>query len=210
MTSLVAFLLIGLIAVIIAKALVPGRDPGIGISLLIGTVAQVVVWFGTRLVGLDRYGQPWSFFLSVAAAVALLHLYRATGLDAVVTRRETAGASATDPEPPHPARQPPTSLLTLIALAAVWAALGAVMLGTTGFLIGFLGPIRFHPGANQGPLLGLFFTGPVGALLGALVGGGLRIAKPGWPTKWRLWTLNAANIAWGLFVLDLVADPRWH
>jgi hypothetical protein len=84
------------------------------------------------------------------------------------------------------------------------------MLGVTGFLIGFFGPMRFHPGANQGPLLGLFFTGPGGVLLGALVGGGVRVARPDWPTTWRIWTLNAANIAWGLFVLDLVVAPRWH
>src|SRR5690349_12773905 len=102
MTSLVAFLFIGLIVVIIAKALVPGPDPGVGISLLIGTVAQVVVWFVTRLVGLDRYGQPWSFFLSIGAAVALLQLYRRAGLDAALARRETAIVDANPPvaEPP--------------------------------------------------------------------------------------------------------------
>lgn len=50
--------------------------------------------------------------------------------------------------------------------ALKWAAL----FGATGFLLGFVGPILANPGANQGPLLGIFITGPLGALFGALVG----------------------------------------
>lgn len=48
--------------------------------------------------------------------------------------------------------------------------LGAVMVGTVGFIGGFLGPIIFMPGANQGPLLGIFITGPLGFVLGAIAG----------------------------------------
>jgi hypothetical protein len=84
------------------------------------------------------------------------------------------------------------------------------MLGVTGFVLGFFAPIQFQPGANQGPLLGIFITGPGGVLLGALIGGALEIARPDWPMRLRFWTLNAANVAWGLFVLDLVMDPRWR
>jgi hypothetical protein len=35
---------------------------------------------------------------------------------------------------------------------------------------GFLGPIIFTPEANQGPLLGIFITGPLGFLLGGVAG----------------------------------------
>ena len=49
--------------------------------------------------------------------------------------------------------------------------IGAVILGGIGFSAGFFGPIIFAPEANQGPLLGLFFTGPLGFLLGGIVGG---------------------------------------
>ena len=52
-------------------------------------------------------------------------------------------------------------------------AMGALALGTTGFLSGFLGPIALSPEANQGPLLGIFITGPGGALLGVLLGAAL-------------------------------------
>jgi hypothetical protein len=38
-----------------------------------------------------------------------------------------------------------------------------------GFAAGFYGPIFLSPGASQGPLLGIFFTGPLGALLGLVV-----------------------------------------
>ena len=111
MMGLIGFLFIGLIVAIIAKALAPGRDPGIGISLLLGTLAQVVVWSGSRLVGFDRYGQPWSFFLSVGAAVALLHLYRGSGLDAALAQRQSVVGNQRGPEPAAPAPHPPKSIL---------------------------------------------------------------------------------------------------
>lgn len=51
-----------------------------------------------------------------------------------------------------------------------WAAIGAVALGGIGFLGGFFGPILLAPEANQGPLLGIFITGPLGFLLGGILG----------------------------------------
>ena len=50
------------------------------------------------------------------------------------------------------------------------ALVGAAVLGAIGFCAGFFGPIIFAPGANQGPLLGIFITGPLGFLLGAVGG----------------------------------------
>jgi hypothetical protein len=52
-----------------------------------------------------------------------------------------------------------------------FAGYGAAVLGSIGFALGFFGPMIFAPGANQGPMLGIFITGPVGALLGAVLGG---------------------------------------
>lgn len=48
--------------------------------------------------------------------------------------------------------------------------LGAVVLGGIGFSIGFFGPIIFAPEAGQGPMLGIFITGPLGFLLGGVGG----------------------------------------
>jgi len=51
---------------------------------------------------------------------------------------------------------------------------GAI-LGVIGFLGGFVGPVIFTPEANQGPLLGIFITGPLGFILGLVVGLVLRL-----------------------------------
>ena len=48
--------------------------------------------------------------------------------------------------------------------------LGAALGGGLGFSGGFFGPIIFTPEANQGPLLGIFITGPLGFLVGAIAG----------------------------------------
>lgn len=50
------------------------------------------------------------------------------------------------------------------------AAYGAAIIGGIGFAAGFFGPMIFAPGANQGPLLGIIYTGPAGAVLGAIGG----------------------------------------
>jgi hypothetical protein len=54
--------------------------------------------------------------------------------------------------------------------AVAFAGFGAAVLGSIGFALGFFGPMIFAPEANQGPMLGIFITGPGGALLGAVLG----------------------------------------
>ena len=48
--------------------------------------------------------------------------------------------------------------------------LGALSIGTISFCAGFFGPLVFAPDANQGPLLGIFITGPLGCIAGAVGG----------------------------------------
>ena len=50
------------------------------------------------------------------------------------------------------------------------ALYGSIVMGAVGFSAGFFGPLLLSPGANQGPLLGIFITGPAGVLFGALGG----------------------------------------
>ena len=52
-------------------------------------------------------------------------------------------------------------LLTVRRLFAWTFAFGSV-----SFAAGSFGPMVLAPGANQGPLLGVFITGPLGALVG--------------------------------------------
>jgi len=47
---------------------------------------------------------------------------------------------------------------------------GAFIVGGIGFVVGFIGPIIFTPQSNQGPLLGIFITGPLGFAIGAMIG----------------------------------------
>jgi len=47
---------------------------------------------------------------------------------------------------------------------------GAGILGGIGFAAGFFGPIILNPEANQGPLLGIFITGPLGVVIGGIAG----------------------------------------
>ena len=76
-------------------------------------------------------------------------------------------------------------LLSILVARFVWTSfgsphpglgraigLGALITGGIAFSVGFFGPIIFTPSANQGPMLGIFVTGPLGLLLGA-IGGGL-------------------------------------
>jgi hypothetical protein len=63
---------------------------------------------------------------------------------------------------------------------------GALITGGIGFSAGFFGPIVFAPEANQGPLVGIFITGPLGFLLGAAGGGNywaVRVKKRGSDTN---------------------------
>ena len=48
--------------------------------------------------------------------------------------------------------------------------MGALVTGALGFSAGFFGPMIFGPTANQGPLLGIFITGPLGLMLGGAGG----------------------------------------
>jgi hypothetical protein len=48
----------------------------------------------------------------------------------------------------------------------LWFVIGFSLVG---FAAGFFGPILLRPDANQGPLLGIFFTGPLGAAVGLII-----------------------------------------
>lgn len=58
------------------------------------------------------------------------------------------------------------STIGILPTVVLWAA----VVGGIGFAGGFFGPMIFAPSANQGPLLGIFITGPLGLLLGAIMG----------------------------------------
>ncbi len=75
-----------------------------------------------------------------------------------------------------------TIIIAVLAVAVVGLAMiripgmtcqvltGAAMLGGIGFALGFFGPMLLTPQSNQGPLLGIFVTGPLGVVIGAIGG----------------------------------------
>jgi uncharacterized membrane protein YeaQ/YmgE (transglycosylase-associated protein family) len=70
-------LLIGLLVGIVAKALMPGRDPGgFIITSLIGIAGALIAHAIGRSMGWYVDGQPAGFLASVGGAVVLLALYR--------------------------------------------------------------------------------------------------------------------------------------
>jgi len=54
---------------------------------------------------------------------------------------------------------------------------GGAIVGSVGFAAGFFGPIIFMPDSNQGPLLGIFITGPLGFVVGAVGGFGYGVYR---------------------------------
>ena len=45
-----------------------------------------------------------------------------------------------------------------------------LVVGGIGFAGGFIGPMILDPTSGNGPLLGIFITGPIGFVVGCLIG----------------------------------------
>jgi hypothetical protein len=45
-----------------------------------------------------------------------------------------------------------------------------VLVGAVGFALGFFGPMILDPTSGNGPMLGIFITGPIGFVVGWLWG----------------------------------------
>ena len=82
-----------------------------------------------------------------------------------------------------------------------------LFLGGGGFLAGFLGPIIFVPEANQGPLVGIFISGPLGAAIGIIAYIFSKSTNASVMTQWRiLQTLTAALVL--TTVLSVMPSPQ--
>jgi uncharacterized membrane protein YeaQ/YmgE (transglycosylase-associated protein family) len=77
MIAVLGWMLFGLIVGIIAKLIMPGRDPGgILVTMLIGIVGAVLGGFIGRAMGLYQPGEPAGFFVATLGAILLLFIYR--------------------------------------------------------------------------------------------------------------------------------------
>lgn len=70
-------ILIGLVVGIVAKFLMPGRDPGgFIITAIIGILGSVLATYLGRFMGFYEIGQSAGFIAAVLGAIILLFLYR--------------------------------------------------------------------------------------------------------------------------------------
>jgi len=75
--SIIWTLIIGLLVGLVAKALMPGKDPGgFIVTALLGIAGAFIANFIGRSMNWYADGQPAGFIASVIGAIALLAIYR--------------------------------------------------------------------------------------------------------------------------------------
>lgn len=75
--GILAWILFGLVIGVIAKLLMPGRDPGgFIITILLGIAGALVGGFVGRAMGFYGEGERAGWLMSILGAVILLVLYR--------------------------------------------------------------------------------------------------------------------------------------
>ena len=75
--ALIWTLVIGLLIGVVAKLLMPGRDPGgCIVTILLGIAGSLVASYLGQKMGWYEQGQPAGFIASVIGAMLLLLLYR--------------------------------------------------------------------------------------------------------------------------------------
>ena len=76
---ILGWIVFGLVVGIVAKFLMPGRDPGgFVITAILGIVGALVGGFVGRSIGWYGEGDPVGFVMAVIGSIILLALYRVT------------------------------------------------------------------------------------------------------------------------------------
>lgn len=79
MLSFIGLVLFGLVVGVIAKLLMPGRDPGgFIITILLGIAGSVIGGYVGRMLGLYGPNDSAGFFMAILGAIVLLAIYRLT------------------------------------------------------------------------------------------------------------------------------------
>ncbi len=77
LTGILGWVVFGLVIGVIAKFLLPGKDPGgFIVTVLIGIAGAVVGGYAGQTMGWYAPGEPAGFIMSIAGAMVLLILYR--------------------------------------------------------------------------------------------------------------------------------------
>ena len=76
---IIGLILFGLVVGVVAKFVMPGRDPGgFIITAILGIVGSLVGGFLGRAMGWYRDGDPVGFFMAIVGSIILLAIYRFT------------------------------------------------------------------------------------------------------------------------------------
>lgn len=77
MFGIIGWIIFGLVVGVIAKLLMPGRDPGgFIVTILLGVAGSLLGGFVGRALGMYPPGHPAGFIMSILGAILLLVLYR--------------------------------------------------------------------------------------------------------------------------------------
>ena len=75
--GIIGWVLFGLVVGVIAKLLMPGRDPGgFIVTILLGIAGALLGGFLGRALGLYREGDPVGYIMAVIGSILLLVIYR--------------------------------------------------------------------------------------------------------------------------------------
>ena len=75
--GVIGWIIFGLIVGIVAKFLMPGRDPGgFVVTAILGIVGALLGGYLGRAMGWYREGEPAGFIVAVIGAIIVLVLYR--------------------------------------------------------------------------------------------------------------------------------------
>jgi uncharacterized membrane protein YeaQ/YmgE (transglycosylase-associated protein family) len=77
--DILVWILFGLVVGVVAKFLMPGRDPGgVVITIVLGIVGAFVGGIMGRVLGWYRDGDPVGFVMAILGAIVVLVVYRMT------------------------------------------------------------------------------------------------------------------------------------
>lgn len=75
--SILWMIIIGFVVGLLARAIMPGRDPaGIIMTIVLGIVGSFIAGFLGQALGLYNSGEPAGFLASILGAMLVLFIYR--------------------------------------------------------------------------------------------------------------------------------------
>ena len=75
--GVIGWIVFGALVGIVAKFLMPGRDPGgFIVTIILGIVGALVGGYVGRVLGMYRQGDPVGFVMAVVGSIILLTIYR--------------------------------------------------------------------------------------------------------------------------------------